>query len=128
MGIKGVDAHLKRLQRLTMSTPETAGELMHEMAKRHAELAKRSLVDGLSGKPSTPGSPPHSVTGDLKDSIHAEKTGPTSARSVADAPHASALEFGTSKLAERPFMRPPIRKVRKEGGDIAKVKVGRLTK
>jgi HK97 gp10 family phage protein len=32
----------------------------------------------------------------------------------ANAPYAAALEFGTSKMAERPYMRPAVARKRKE--------------
>lgn len=56
--------------------------------------------------PSAPGEVPNRDTGNLQD--HLETTNPkqlvAEVRSEAD--YARALEFGTSKMAARPYMRP----------------------
>ena len=106
---------------------KAAGEMMLELAQKHAETVKQSMVHGDASDPSAPGQIPHTVSGKLRDSIHAEKSGPTSARSVADAPHATALEFGTSKIAERPYMRPALKQMKKDVKGIAATKVRRVT-
>lgn len=123
---KGGDAHLKRLQRMHKGIPRMAGDLMLELAQEHAAEAKRSIVEAEG--PSAPGKPPHSQTGELRENIHAERSGPTSARSIADAPHAVPLEFGTAAFRERPFMGPAASKIRKEAGNLAAVRVRRVTK
>jgi HK97 gp10 family phage protein len=123
---KGGADHLKRLQRMHKGMPRMVGDIMMELAEEHAREARASIVEGA--QPSRPGKPPHNQTGELRESIYAERTGPTSARSVADAPHAVPQEFGTSDFAERPFMRPVANKMRKEAGDIARVKVRRLNR
>ena len=122
---KGGADHLKRLQRMHKGMPRMVGDMMMELAEQHAQEARASIVEGA--QPSRPGKPPHNQTGELRESIHAERTGPTSARSVADAPHAVPLEFGTEAFSERPFMGPAASKIRKEAGDLARVKVRRIT-
>jgi HK97 gp10 family phage protein len=61
---------------------------------------------------STPGDPPHMRTGDLMRSIQQNKRGRTYVISAGTdggtASYASYLEYGTSKMAPRPFMRPMI--------------------
>ncbi|QVM82997.1 HK97-gp10 family putative phage morphogenesis protein [Novosphingobium decolorationis] len=120
---KGADAHLKRLKQMREQARKQAGEMVEDLAKQHAEEAKASIVKRET--PSRPGKPPREVTGELKDSIRAEKTGPTSARSIADAPHALSLEFGTEEMKGRPFMRPAANTVRKDIREKGKAAVKR---
>lgn len=79
-------------------------------ADRVRAHAQNSIVRGsISGKghvPSNPGEPPNADTRHLDQSIHVEWVQPLTAAVVADAPHAIPLEYGTSTVAERPFMRP----------------------
>lgn len=55
---------------------------------------------------SAPGEPPAYDTEYLHNSIRTERTGPLTAVSAANDPKAAPLEFGTSKMAARPFMQP----------------------
>lgn len=59
---------------------------------------------------SAPGQAPATDTGNLVSKIRAEKIGFAKSDVVAGTNHASDLEFGTSKMAARPFMRPSIDK------------------
>lgn len=76
--------------------------------------AHRSIVAGaVQGKhhvPSAPGEPPNRDTGQLDSSLVTEVSGPLSATVTANTPYAAALEFGTEKMAERPYIRPAITK------------------
>lgn len=167
MGIKGADAHLKRLRAISgPAMQREAGKLVYTLADRHATEAALSITAGaVSGKnhvASLPGEAPNADTHLLDRSIHAEKTGPLTAQSVADAPYAAALEggskreagkaarsfagkttpygpnkakqgpvlmeFGSSKTAARPFMRPAATKIRKDAGKLAKAAVARILK
>lgn len=56
--------------------------------------------------PSQPGEPPAVVTRDLRNSIEWQRTALNKVEVSANDPKAYLLEFGTSKMAERPFMRP----------------------
>jgi HK97 gp10 family phage protein len=94
--------------------------------------AKRSIVKGPKtgrvykrGKghhrASAPGQPPANDTGFLAGSIFAEPVkGEVAARIVARAPYAVHLEFGTSKMAPRPFIRPAGDKAAGQGPAIIK--------
>lgn len=111
--VKGADAVLRRFKR--MASPEmkeavrgalyTGGGLLQEEAKR-------SIMEGsVSGKnhvPSKPGEPPNNDLHELHDSIivRQAKDDPTIVEVAATAAHAVPLEFSTSNMAERPFMRP----------------------
>jgi HK97 gp10 family phage protein len=47
-------------------------------------------------------------TGALRDSIHAEQTGPMSYGIAADVEYATFVEYGTVRMLARPFMRPAV--------------------
>jgi HK97 gp10 family phage protein len=104
--------------------------------------AKRSIVKGpKSGRvyqkknpkrthqASAPGQPPAQDLGFLSNSIRAE-AGPhqSSVDLVASAPYAVHLEYGTRKMAPRPFMRPAGDKAAAQGGAIIKAYVDEALK
>lgn len=100
---------------------QAVSEALYESADAVRAEADNSIVRGSAsghsgGKhqhvPSKPGQPPNNDTGGLRNSISVAQLSPLTARVKADAPHAAALEFGTSKMAERPYMRPARDKVR----------------
>ena len=116
MPIKGAQRHSARLKKLATVRP-TVAQIVFAAADELAAEAAISITTGaVSGKqhqPSKPGDPPMADTGALARSIHVARKSrkSVSARGVADAPHAMALEYGTSKMAERPFMRPAVARV-----------------
>lgn len=81
--------------------------------------AATSITSGaVSGKghvPSKPGEPPNADTHQLDRSIHVKTVTPLNALVVADAPHAASMELGTSKVAERPYMRPAAQRNKARG-------------
>lgn len=66
----------------------------------------RGSVSGKHHVPSAPGEPPNRDTGTLQSHIESKMTGPLSAQVTSSADYAAHLEFGTSKMAARPYMRP----------------------
>lgn len=111
MAVRGLDRHLRRLRALR--GPElirAAGAAVFEAAddiKAEAQVSiSRGSVSGAGHLPSRPGEPPNFDTGFLAGAIIAEQTGPLTAEIGALAPYSAALEFGTSKVAARPFLRP----------------------
>lgn len=72
----------------------------------------RGAVSGANHVPSRPGEPPNADTHQLDRSIETVQITPLKVEVSANAPHAVPLEFGTSKMAARPFMRPAAEKVR----------------
>lgn len=69
-----------------------------------------------SHRASAPGEPPANETGRLVQSIRWEFTGSRLAiRVVAGTVYASYLEFGTSKMAPRPFLRRAITETEEQG-------------
>ena len=131
--IKGADRHSRRLRNIS------GIRLIGEMGKRVFALAEYGRVEAahsitqgsVSGKnhvPSAPGEPPNRDTGELDSSIVSRKTGPTSAEYAATADYALPLEVGSSKMAERPYMRPSAKKVREKAGEIVGAGVSTVIK
>lgn len=84
-----------------------------QMVETEAELSiTRGSVSGEGHVPSAPGDPPNRDTGLLDNSIETTQDGPLKVSVTSNAPYSRALEFGTSKMAERPFMRPALQKKR----------------
>lgn len=80
--------------------------------------AALSITNGsVSGKnhvPSAPGEPPNADTHVLDRSITTTRVEPLKVEVSADAPYAAHLEFGTSRMAPRPYMAPAVARKRKE--------------
>jgi HK97 gp10 family phage protein len=129
---RGADKHLKRLKAMGPRVEREARKLVYAMADMHVVeasfLITQGSVSGLNHVPSLPGQAPNADTGHLHTSIHVEAQGPFKAFSVADASYSAALEFGTARMAERPFMRPAARTVRREAETLVKAAVKRIAK
>lgn len=117
--IKGMDRHIKRLQNMRKAAKQITGALY--AAGQDIELdAEHSITQGaISGKghvPSAPGQPPNADTHTLDTNIETtvEALTPPTVHITSHAPYSAALEYGTSKMAERPFMRPATEKNRKK--------------
>lgn len=85
------------------------GRMAAAAAHTHAAMVRKVSTPGPPR--SSPGSPPHVDTGDLRKSLQPEvvRTGNTIRGTVSSSvPHALMLEYGTSKMAARPFMRPTV--------------------
>jgi HK97 gp10 family phage protein len=111
MGMKGRKEHVQRLRKL--SGPEVvkaASRVLYVGADMIRAEAFRSISAGsVSGKghvPSKPGEPPNRDTGILQANIEAQLIEPLVAEVSSNAPYSAPLEFGSSKAAARPFMRP----------------------
>lgn len=87
------------------------GELIRAEA---FHMISEGSVSGKGHIASLPGEAPNRDSGVLQAHIEAVQTGPLSAEVSSNAPYASALEFGTSKMAERPYMRPATQRKRKD--------------
>lgn len=118
MSIKGLDKHVKRLQNMRKAAKQVTGALY--AAGQDIELdAERSITEGsVSGPghiPSLPGQPPNRDTGHLDTNIETtvQAQNPPTVHVTSHAEYSAALEYGTSKMAERPFMRPATEKNRK---------------
>ncbi len=65
---------------------------------------------------SAPGEPPAVDTGHLIQTIQTTIKSPTEAEIIVPAEYAQALEFGTGRMAARPFVRPAVDGVLKRFG------------
>lgn len=111
--ITGADKHRKRLKRMMSAETARAVTAALYTAGQRIELdAETSITAGsVSGKnhvPSAPGQPPNADTRFLDTNIDTTVAAqnPPTVHVTSHAPYSAALEFGTSKMAERPFMRP----------------------
>jgi hypothetical protein len=67
----------------------------------------RTNID-ITNRASLPGDPPAPDTGALRNSIDFEMTSDVSSRVGTNSKYAEPLEFGTTRMAPRPFMRPSL--------------------
>lgn len=119
-GFIGAKAHIARLKKL--SGPEAVREVGKalfaggEMIQVEAQISiTAGAVSGKNHVPSLPGQPPNADTHTLANYINVEhKTGTLLAEVRSDADYSAPLEFGTSKMAARPFMAPARDKKRDE--------------
>lgn len=123
-GVSRVQAKLSRLS--GPEKVELVGRALFsagEDIKAHAShLITEGAVSGKNHVPSKPGEPPNEDTGDLRRGIRVTQPAPLRVRVEATAKHSVPLEYGTSKMAARPFMGPAARDKRKE----VVAKVGRV--
>lgn len=117
--ISGRDAASKRLRALSgKEKVELVGRALFvggDMIKAEAaHLITEGAVSGAGHVPSKPGEPPNEDTGLLRSRIEVTQVAPLRVQISSNAPYAVELEFGTSKMAERPYMRPATKRKRKE--------------
>ena len=122
MAIRGLKAHTSRLQRLPAAAEKAVTAAVFAAAERIANEAglsiTRGAVSGAGHVASKPGEAPNSDTHGLDRSIQAVKFGRLKAKVIVTAPYAGALEFGTSRIAARPFLRPARDKKKEEARDL----------
>ncbi len=111
MGIRGLKAHLARLNKMQSSSLEDRiGRALFAGGEIIQTAAQISITTGaVSGKghvPSKPGEPPSNDSGVLAGNIETTQAGPLKVLVGSYAPYSKSLEFGTSRMAARPFMVP----------------------
>lgn len=82
----------------------------HRYVKRDDALVRRRRTKSHTA--SAAGKPPAVDTGRLRQSINVQKVAEGHYRVGTNVPYALSLEFGTRKMAARPFMRPALERVR----------------
>lgn len=117
--ITGVDKAKRRIESLAgREKIELVGQALFAGGEMIKAEAARSITEGaVSGAghvPSKPGEPPNEDTGTLRRNITVTQIGPLHVRVASNAPYSAHLEFGTSKMAARPFMGPAARAKKKE--------------
>ena len=131
--MKGREAHRQRLKKLSgPDVVKAAGRVLYVGADMIRAEAFRSISAGsVSGKghvPSNPGEPPNRDTGVLQANLKAELVAPLEAQVTSEAPYAAALEFGTSRMEARPYLRPARDKKAPEIQRLFEVEIDKLVK
>lgn len=114
--IEGLAIHKNRLRRM-QNVKAPALRALYAAAEAVREDAAQSIiqasVSGAGHVPSAPGQPPNADTHRLDLSIDIViNPSQLTASIVARAPYSAALEFGTSTILPRPFLRPALQRNR----------------
>lgn len=99
------------MERVVTKALYTAGSLIE------TDMAHSITEGSVSGKnhfASLPGQPPNADTGVLDRSIETVVVDRLQVEVSVNAPYAAALEYGTSKMAPRPYAAPAIARNRKK--------------
>lgn len=100
-----------------------------DIVKAEAQnLITSGSVSGRNHVPSRPGEPPNADTRQLDKSIVSRKTGPLTAEVRSEAPYSEALQFGTRKMAPRPFMDVAVERRRDDIDKLKRKVIRELTK
>ena len=131
--VVGAKIHTERLRRMSGARTNSLTDRALYAAGQLIEIeAERSITAGsISGKghvASKPGEAPNADTRLLDTSIHTVVVGVNRVNVESTAPYSVALEFGTSRMAARPFMKPATNAKRKEAVDLILEAVRRSTK
>lgn len=97
-----VNLDIRKLERLQRELGGITGRALAGLAFDGEAYIKQSM--GTS--PSAPGDPPGVDTGKLRNSIRAAKESTFTWAISTDTEYAAHLEFGTSRMAPRPFFGP----------------------
>jgi len=106
MTVRGGEQLRRNLARLAGAERRQAQADGLEAGARTLEAIVKISLSGPS--PSAPGEPPGLDTGFLRNSVQVDEVTPTEAFLGAHTEYAEPLEFGTSRMAARPFMRPAL--------------------
>lgn len=117
VSIRGDKRHRQRLtamrgQRLVLQLSKKVYVAADRVRAEAQYLIAKGSIQGKGHQPSAPGEPPNLDTGVLTAGITARYTAPLKAVAESAAPYAVHLEYGTSRMAERPYMRPAAKTVR----------------
>lgn len=130
-GLQQVKARVLR----GVNSPEAVKEIgaaLFVAANRVQTDAQHSITEGsVSGKghvPSAPGEPPNADTHALDRQIETEMVGPLKAVVASNDPKSKFLEFGTSRMAARPFLLPAGRRNEPQTARLVRDAVNRVNK
>lgn len=94
------------------------GKALFVAGNRIQTYAQHSITEGsVSGKghvPSAPGQPPNADTHALDRQIETTQPEPLKVRVSSNDPKSKFLEYGTARMAARPFMMPALRANQRE--------------
>jgi hypothetical protein len=100
-----------------------AGDII---AVEEARLITEGAVSGKGHVASRPGEPPNANTHQLDRSIETVQVQPLRVEVQTSAPHAVPLEFGTSRMAARPFAAPATANKRQAALDLINRAVSKI--
>jgi len=140
MSLNGLEEYKDRIKKAPDKASQGAELAMKAFVVQVKSDVQKSLnIREMSGKsyiPSEPGQPPHKRTGNLYKSVYNSITklsqfkiqGTVGDNAQSDKSYAypSALEFGTSKMQPRPYLRPAIEKNKNMFVDLFKKIMDRL--
>lgn len=137
--IIGAKAHIARLKKLTgPEMKREVGSALFAAGEKIAVEAQNLITAGSSsgtsgGKhqhiASAPGEAPNNFQGGLAGNIEAARTqDPLVVEVTSNAEYAAALEFGTSRMAARPYMQPARDAKRKEAEQLVRQALNRVVK
>lgn len=130
--IYGAGKVTARLQNASQKSVTLVGQALFaggDMIRAEAaHLITQGAVSGKYHVPSAPGEPPNEDTGVLRTHIETTQPAPLRVEVSSNAPYAVALEFGTSKMAPRPYMGPALRAKKKEVTALIKTAVDKAMK
>lgn len=106
MTVTGSEQLRRNLQRLAGNERRQAQADGLEAGARIVETEVKLSLSGPS--PSAPGDPPGLDTGYLRNSVQVDSVTPVEAIIAPHTEYAEHLEFGTERIAARPFMRPAL--------------------
>lgn len=125
-GLENVMAQMEKMPLLVSKAVEQG--MMHIALDARTNAIESVQAGGKSGRvykrrnvvhrASAPGQSPASDTGFLVRSIIAQVSGEMTAQLVVKANYAVHLEYGTQKMAARPFVRPAAEKAAVKGAEI----------
>jgi HK97 gp10 family phage protein len=105
--IKGLDKHMARLKAMERNVPAAINEALVKIGHDIKNEAHRSIQAGSgSGRVSSPGQAPNRQSGELQDGLRVTNPRPGVVQVESHDPASASLEFGTSKMSARPFLRP----------------------
>lgn len=122
MSIKRAKEAVAKIRRLSSPEMQRAvrqalykGGQLIEVTAEH--LITAGSASGRHHEPSRPGQPPNRDTGVLDGHIETDFVGPLKVAVTSNAPYAAELEFGTSKMEARPYLKPAVAMKRAEVRD-----------
>lgn len=102
-----IELDMSKLERISRNIPGAAEKVVQKMAQDTETNIKN---DFSPNSPSAPGQPPGVDTGTLKNSILAKAEGKATWVVLVGAFYGVHLEYGTKRMAARPFVLPAVRK------------------
>ncbi|GLI99124.1 HK97-gp10 family putative phage morphogenesis protein [Sphingobium sp. BS19] len=116
--LTGGDGYSRKIKRIGPEAVKQVGAVLFvagEMVQVDAQISITSgSVSGAGHIPSAPGEAPNNDTGVLANNIETTQRAPLIVEVSSNAPYARHLEYGTSRMGERPYMRPALDKNRTE--------------